>query len=78
MKIEHPVQDSESLKGYMGHDNYSVQNGTIIRNFPIYGPNTPNVDRGSKIAQLTYKLVQDTDAPVLRYTAFQVQNSDTR
>jgi len=33
---------SEQMEGYMGHDQVTVEDGRLIRCFPMYGPDDPN------------------------------------
>ncbi|MEI7572166.1 MAG: hypothetical protein WCJ52_03460 [Phenylobacterium sp.] len=62
-----PVADSPTLsKGYMGHDEFAVVEGTLIQRFPIYREGDANARPTGKIRQLQYKLKAGEAGWVLR------------
>ena len=62
-----PVSDSPALsKGYMGHDEFAVVEGTLIQRFPIYRDLDTNARPSGKIRQLQYKLKAGEAGWVLR------------
>ena len=62
-----PVADSPTLsKGYMGHDEFAVVEGTLIQRFPIYRDLDTNARPSGKTRQLQYKLKAGEAGWVLR------------
>jgi len=52
-----PVTDNaKANKGYMGHDEFAVVEGTFVQRFPIYKEGDTNADPSGKTRQLQYKL----------------------
>jgi hypothetical protein len=52
-----PVADDPKLsKGYMGHDEFAVVEGTLVQRFPIYREGDSNAQPSGKTRQLQYKL----------------------
>lgn len=47
----------ELAGGYMGHDRYSIEGGTLIRRFPIYNPGDTNASPSGGVRELHYQLV---------------------
>ena len=43
-------------KGYMGHDQFAVGEGSLLRRFPIYKAGDANAKPSGKTRQLQYKL----------------------
>lgn len=46
----------EDMKGYMGHDEFEVVEGTFIRRFPVYKPEDSNAKPTGGWRQIQYKL----------------------
>jgi hypothetical protein len=62
-----PVSDSPALsKGYMGHDEFAVLEGTFVQRFPIYRDLDTNARHTGKTRQLQYKLKAGEAGWVLR------------
>lgn len=51
------ADDSENSSGYMGHDESSVVEGSLVRRFPIYADGDTNNNPTGGTRQLQYKLV---------------------
>lgn len=52
-----PITDNaKANKGYMGHDEFAVVEGTFVQRFPIYKEGDTNADPSGKTRQLQYKL----------------------
>ncbi|GEM_PF-2614265 len=49
----------DAARGYMGHDQYSVEGGKIYRMFPLYGPKDPNCCPRGGIRRLVYDFVRN-------------------
>lgn len=47
---------AEDMKGYMGHDEFEVVEGTFIRRFPVYKPGDSNAKPTGGWRQIQYKL----------------------
>lgn len=47
---------AEDMKGYMGHDEFEVMEGTFIRRFPVYKPDDSNAKPTGGWRQIQYKL----------------------
>lgn len=50
------ADDPKHNKGYMGHDEFAVVEGTFVQRFPIYENMDTNAQPSGKIRQLQYKL----------------------
>jgi hypothetical protein len=50
--------DDPALKGYMGHDTFSVNGAVLERRFPVYAPNDPNALPSGGERILRYKLTK--------------------
>jgi len=48
---------SKESKGYMGHDNFAIKDGFLVRSFPVYGDNDPNCCPTGGTRELYYELV---------------------
>jgi uncharacterized protein len=48
---------SKEAKGYMGHDEYTIMEGKLVRRFPIYKKDDPNCCPTGGMRQLYYDLV---------------------
>lgn len=48
--------DSEAGKGYMGHDEFTIAETTLLRRFPIYLEGDSNAEPTGNIRQIQYKL----------------------
>ncbi len=64
------TEDKENSKGYMGHDQFAVGEGSLLRRFPIYHPADSNNKISGKISgktrQLQYKLKAGEAGWILR------------
>jgi hypothetical protein len=49
-------EDKVNSKGYMGHNQFAVGEGSLLRRFPIYKTGDSNAKPTGKIRQLQYKL----------------------
>ena len=49
-------EDKVNSKGYMGHDQFAVGEGSLLRRFPIYMAGDSNAKPTGKTRQLQYKL----------------------
>ncbi len=50
-------EDAKNSKGYMGHDEFTVMEGNLVRRFPIYKNTDSNVNPTGGMCQLQYELV---------------------
>ena len=60
------ADDTKHNKGYMGHDEFAVVEGTFVQRFPIYKNTDTNAAPTGKIRQLQYKLKAGEAGWVLR------------
>jgi hypothetical protein len=60
------ADDAKHNKGYMGHDEFAVVEGTFVQRFPIYLSDDTNSEPSGKIRQLQYKLKRGEAGWVLR------------
>ena len=64
------TEDKENSKGYMGHDQFAIGEGALLRRFPIYHPADSNNNISGKISgktrQLQYKLKAGEAGWILR------------
>ena len=52
-----PVSDdARAAQGYMGHDDFAVVEGTLVRRFPIYKATDTNAAPSGGVRQMQYKL----------------------
>ena len=58
--------DLKHSKGYMGHDEFAVVEGTLVQRFPIYKNTDTNAQPTGKTRQLQYKLKPGEAGWVLR------------
>ena len=49
-------EDKANKKGYMGHDQFAVGEGSLLRRFPLYKDGDSNAQPTGKTRQLQYKL----------------------
>ena len=49
-------EDKVNSKGYVGHDQFAVGEGSLLRRFPIYKAGDANAKPSGKTRQLQYKL----------------------
>jgi hypothetical protein len=49
-------EDSAVVQGYMGHDEFAVAEGTLIRRFPVYREGDSNAEPTGGTRQIQYKL----------------------
>jgi len=62
-----PVTDSPAAaKGYLGHDDFAVVEGTLVRRFPVYREGDTNAAPTGGVRQLQYKLKPGEAGWVLR------------
>ncbi len=62
-----PVSDDKKhSKGYMGHDEFAVVEGTFVQRFPLYEDADTNAQPTGKTRQLQYKLKAGEAGWVLR------------
>ncbi len=48
--------DAKASKGYMGHDQFRVVEGSLVRRFPVYGDKDTNAKPTGGTRQIQYKL----------------------
>jgi len=60
------MEDKVNAKGYMGHDQFAVGEGSLLRRFPIYQEGDTNNKPTGKTRQLQYKLKVGEAGWVLR------------
>ena len=51
------LEDPQNRKGYMGHDEFEIIEGSLVRRFPLYKEGDSNFKATGKMRQLQYKLV---------------------
>lgn len=51
------ADDAENFKGYMGHDEFIVIEGYLVRRFPVYADGDTNINPTGGTRQLQYKLI---------------------
>jgi Periplasmic lysozyme inhibitor of I-type lysozyme len=52
-----PVSDdAKAARGYMGHDDFAVVEGTLVRRFPVYKDGDNNAAPSGGVRQMQYKL----------------------
>jgi hypothetical protein len=62
-----PITENKQLSaGYMGHDEFAVIEGTLVRRFPIYKAGDTNAKATSGLRQVNYKLKSGEAGWVLR------------
>jgi len=62
-----PIADDPlASQGYMGHDEFAVGEGTLLRRFPIYRENDTNAEPTGGTRQIQYKLVAGEAGWILR------------
>ena len=50
------LRDKRNSQGYMGHDEFTVGEGALLRRFPVYKPGDSNAKPSGGTRQLQYKL----------------------
>ena len=60
------IEDKKISSGYMGHDEFSVVEGTLVRRFPIYKDGDTNAKATGGSRQVNYKLKPGEAGWVLR------------
>ena len=50
------AEDKKNAEGYMGHDEFRVVEGTLVRRFPVYKAGDSNAKPTGKTRHLQYKL----------------------
>ena len=64
------MEDKANSKGYMGHDQFAVGEGALLRRFPLYHQNDTNSKLSGKptgkTRQLQYKLKAGEAGWILR------------
>jgi len=58
--------DSEIATGYMGHDEFAIDEGVLVRRFPVYRPGDPNARPSGGTRQIQYVLEVGEAGPILR------------
>jgi hypothetical protein len=58
--------DAEVSRGYMGHDEFAVGEGNLIRRFPVYREGDSNAEPSGGTRQIQYKLEAGEAGWVLR------------
>lgn len=48
--------DARAARGYMGHDDFAVVEGTLVRRFPVYQDGDSNAAPSGGMRQMQYKL----------------------
>jgi hypothetical protein len=62
-----PVTDNaEAAKGFKGHDDFGVVEGTLVQRFPVFTDTSANATRTGGTRQLQYKLRQGEAGWVLK------------
>lgn len=62
-----PMEDDPELtKGYMGHDQFAIGEGTLLRRFPLYQQGDTNAQPTGGTRQIQYKLEAGEAGWVLR------------
>ena len=57
--------DSALMKGYMGHDQYLLENNKLIRKFPLYRQNDTNAQPTGGDRQIIYELTHGEASMIL-------------
>jgi hypothetical protein len=60
------AENAKAAKGYMGHDEFAVVEGTFVQRFPIYLDADTNAKPSGKLRQLQYKLKSDESGWLLK------------
>jgi hypothetical protein len=60
-----PALTGKNSAGYMGHDDFAVVEGTLVRRFKLYRPGDTNAAPSGGMRQLQYKLRQGPRGPRL-------------
>ena len=60
------MEDKANSKGYMGHDQFAVGEGALLRRFPLYHQTDSNSKPSGKTRQLQYKLKAGEAGWILR------------
>lgn len=60
------MEDKANSRGYMGHDQFAVGEGSLLRRFPLYAQGDTNSKPTGKTRQLQYKLVAGEAGWILR------------
>jgi hypothetical protein len=62
-----PITENKKLRAeYMGHDEFAVVEGTLVRRFPIYKAGDTNAKATGRLRQVNYKLKPGEAGWVLR------------
>lgn len=62
-----PLEDNpKALKGYMGHDEFAVVEGALVRRFPLYKDQDANGKPSGKMRQIQYHLKAGEAGWILR------------
>lgn len=57
-----PIEEDPAIAaGYMGHDQFAVGEGSLLRRFPVYRSGDVNAKPSGGIRQIQYKLEVDED-----------------
>ena len=60
------MEDKANSKGYMGHDQFAIGEGALLRRFPLYHQTDTNSKPSGKTRQLQYKLKPGEAGWILR------------
>ena len=57
-----PISDKDKsetgiFEGFMGHNSYELNSGTLLNSFPVYKKNDPNAKPSGGIRKVAYRLV---------------------
>lgn len=69
-----PLEENKAaMKGYMGHDEFELVEGRLVRSFPIYEPKDSNAKPSGGTRQVQYKLVAGEAGWLLKpYRTFEI------
>ena len=65
IRLAEPTEQQMRDWGYRGHDRFRVEGRRLLRSFPVYRPDDPNVAPGGGSRELRYRLAADAGAQVL-------------
>ncbi|MCW8848730.1 MAG: PliI family lysozyme inhibitor of I-type lysozyme [Melioribacteraceae bacterium] len=61
------AENDKINKGYMGHDEFSIIETSLVQRFPVYKIGDVNAKPSGKIRQIKYKLINEKDSKVFKY-----------
>ncbi len=56
------AENKEASDGYMGHDEFSIIENTLVRRYPVYKPGDINARPTGGMRQIQYKLIDSQDS----------------